>query len=123
VFVFTGIVLSTAGFALPVAYAWAVIPVFISMLPLAMLGAAIPATGGNYKYSSRMVSPGLPFVGVWTYALATFFDQIPHYGLACARYAAVFMPGLPLELVAAGIITVFALINLPGVHWPPSFRR
>jgi APA family basic amino acid/polyamine antiporter len=122
VFVFTGIVLRIAGPALPLAYALAVIPVFISMLPLAMLGAAIPATGGNYKYPSRMVSPGLAFVGVWTYALATFFGQIPLYSLACARYAAVFMPGLPLELVAAGIITVFALINLLGVRLAAQFQ-
>lgn len=122
VFVFTGIVLRIAGPALPLAYALAVIPVFISMLPLAMLGAAIPATGGNYKYPSRMVSPGLAFVGVWTYALATFFGQIPLYSLACARYAAVFMPGLPLELAAAGIITVFTLINLFGVRLAAQFQ-
>ncbi len=55
VFVFTGIVLKIAGQALPVAYALAVIPVFISMLPIAMLGSAIPTTGANYKYPSSVV--------------------------------------------------------------------
>jgi len=59
IFVFTGLVLKIVGPALPIAYALAWIPVFISVLPLAMLGAAIPTTGGNYKYPSRMVSPGL----------------------------------------------------------------
>ena len=72
IFVFTGIVLKIAGAALPLAFALAVIPVFISMLPLAMLGSAIPATGANYKYPSRMVSPGLTFVGMWVYILASF---------------------------------------------------
>ena len=122
VFVFTGIVLRIAGPALPLAYGLAVIPVFISMLPLAMLGAAIPATGGNYKYPSRMVSPGLAFVGVWTYALATFFGQIPLYSIACARYASIFLPGLSVELVAAGIITFFMLINVLGVRLAARFQ-
>jgi APA family basic amino acid/polyamine antiporter len=65
VFVFTGIVYKIAGPALPIAYGLAVIPVFISMMPLAMLGSAIPTTGARYRYPSRMVSPGLAFVGVW----------------------------------------------------------
>ena len=77
VFVLTGIVLKIAGPALPLAYALAVIPVFISMLPLAMLGSALPATGGNYRYPSRMVSPGLAFTGVWVYILASFIGRFP----------------------------------------------
>lgn len=39
---------------MPVAFAFAVVPVFLSMLPLAMLGSALPVTGGNYIYPSRM---------------------------------------------------------------------
>ena len=89
VFVFTGIVYQIAGQGLPIAYALAVIPVFMSMMPLAMLGAALPTTGGNYRYPSRMVSPGLAFVGVWVYILASFIGQIPLYALACAKYAGV----------------------------------
>ena len=48
VFVFTGIVFKITGPAIPVAYGLAAIPVFISMMPLAMLGSAIPTTGANY---------------------------------------------------------------------------
>ncbi|HEY5490262.1 MAG TPA: amino acid permease [Gemmatimonadaceae bacterium] len=71
IFVFTGIVLKIVGPALPIAYALAWIPILISMFPLAMLAAAIPTTGGNYKYPSRLVSRGLAFTGVWVYALAS----------------------------------------------------
>ncbi len=110
VFVFTGIVLKITGPMLVLAYALAVIPVFISMLPLAMLGSAIPSTGGNYKYPSRMVSPGLTFVGIWIYILATFFGNIPLYSLACAHYVQFFFPGLNLELFAV------LLVGFPGQH-------
>lgn len=115
IFVFTGIVLKIAGNALPLAFAIAVIPVLISMLPLAMLGSAIPATGANYKYPSRMVSPGLAFVGMWVYILASFFGQIPLYAISCARYIGALVEGVPVELTAVAILTVFFIINLFGV--------
>jgi len=116
IFVFTGIVLKITGPALPVAFAFAVVPVFLSMLPLAMLGSALPVTGGNYMYPSRMVSPRLAFTGIWVYALATFFGQIPLYSIACARYIQVIVPGLSETAFAAGLITFFCIINVIGVR-------
>ncbi len=115
IFVFTGIVLKIVGNALPLAFAIAVVPVLISMLPLAMLGSAIPATGANYKYPSRMVSPGLAFVGIWVYILASFFGQIPLYAISCARYIGTLVSGVPVELTAVAILTVFFVVNLFGV--------
>lgn len=115
IFVFTGIVLKIAGPALPVAYVLAVVPVFLSMLPLAMLGSAIPVTGGTYMYPSRMVSPRLAFAGIWVYALATFFGQIPLYSIACARYVRVLVPDMPEVLFAAALITFFCIVNVLGV--------
>ncbi len=115
VFIFTGIVFKITGAGLPLAYSLAVIPVFISMLPLAMLGSAIPTVGGNYRYPSRMVSPGLAFVGIWVYALAAFFGQIPLYAIGCAKYAQTIFPSLPSEGFAIGLVTLFFVINLIGV--------
>ncbi len=115
VFVFTGIVLKIVGSALPLAYALAVIPVFISMMPLAMLGSTLPTTGANYMYPSRMISPGLAFTGIWVYALASFFGQIPLYAISCARYISVYIPGVSIHLLAAIIVTVLYLVNLRGV--------
>ena len=115
IFVFTGIVLKITGPALPVAFTLAVVPVFLSMLPLAMLGSALPVTGGNYIYPSRMVSPRLAFTGIWVYALATFFGQIPLYSIACARYFQVIVPGISETGFAAGLITFFCIINVIGI--------
>ena len=115
VFVFTGIVYKITGPALPIAYALAVIPVFISMMPLAMLGSAIPTTGANYRYPSRMVSPGLAFVGVWVYAWASFFGQIPLYALSCARYVQSLAPSLSPVMVAVSLVTFFYIVNLLGI--------
>ena len=115
VFVFSGIVFRITGPALPLAYGLAVLPVFISMLPLAMLGATIPTTGANYRYPSRMVSPGLAFVGIWVYAWASFFGQIPLYAIGCARYAQTFLPSVSPTLMAVGLVTVCYIVNLLGI--------
>ena len=116
VFVFSGIVFKITGPALPAAYALAVIPVFISMLPLAMLGSAIPTTGASYRYPSRMVSPGLAFVGIWVYAWASFFGQIPLYALGCARYAQTLLPAVSPTLLAVALVSFFYVVNLLGVR-------
>lgn len=115
IFVFTGIVLKIVGPALPIAYALAWIPILISMFPLAMLAAAIPTTGGNYKYPSRMVSRGLAFTGVWVYALATFFGQIPLYGIASGRYVQAVLPAVSPLVFAAGLVTLLCVVNVLGV--------
>ena len=115
VFVFTGIVFNITEQGLPIAYALASIPVFISMMPIAMLGSALPIVGGNYKYPSRMVSPGLAFTGIWVYALASFFGQIPLYALGCARYVQAVFPEVPPVPFALFIVTLFFIINVLGV--------
>lgn len=115
IFTFTGIVVKIAGPALPLAYALAAIPVFLSLLPLLMLGSAIPVTGGNYKYPSRMVSPALAFTGIWVFALSSFFGQIPLYAITCANYLNFLLPGIPINLFAIGFLTFLFLINLFGV--------
>jgi len=116
VFVFTGIVAKMTGPALPLAYALAAPLVLLTMLPIAMLGAALPTTGGNYRYPCRMVSPGLAFVGVWVYVLASFFGQVPMYAISCAQYARELIPGLPIGPAALGLLTFFYVVNLLGLR-------
>jgi len=54
IFVFTGIVLKITGQALPLAYGLAVIPVFISVMPIAVLGVTIPST--QVKHDTHLSS-------------------------------------------------------------------
>lgn len=116
IFVFTGIVLKITGQALPLAYGLAVIPVFISVMPLAVLGVTIPSTGANYKYPSRMVSPGLAFLGIWIYAFTAFFGQIPLYAISCGNYITIFSPNLSPQVFALVLVTIIFLVNLLGIR-------
>jgi Amino acid transporters len=62
-----------------------------------------------------MVSPGIAFVGIWIYVLATFFGQIPLYSISCARYISTFYPELSLKLCAIALVTIFYIVNLVGI--------
>ena len=115
VFVYTGLVYDMTGPLLPLAFLIAAVPVFLSMMPLAMLGSALPLSGANYMYPSRMVSPVLAFSAVWVYALASFFGQIPLYVLATGNYLQSIWPEIPVTGAAAIILTLFYLVNLFGI--------
>ena len=77
VFAMTGIAIGICGAALPIAYTLAVIPVAFFMLPVAVLGSAIPTVGGNYTYPSRLFSPAAAFMGLWIYAIGAFLGFFP----------------------------------------------
>jgi APA family basic amino acid/polyamine antiporter len=122
VFVYTGIVYQYTAQALPLAYFVAAIPVFITMMPLALLASAMPISGANYMYPSRMVSPGLAFTGIWVYALASFVGQIPLYLIGCSRYIESLLPEVNVTVLALVILTIFYLINLFGVRIAAQFQ-
>ncbi len=114
IFVLTGIALSFSGPSLPLAYLLSVVPIVFLMLAVAMLGSALPTTGGNYKYGSRLFSPRITFLGVWGYAGGTVVGAFPLWALSGAQYLqSLFdVPAVPVAII---ILTVLFLVNLLGI--------
>lgn len=114
IFVMTGMATGHTGPSVPLAYLLAAIPVIFMMLPLAMLGSALPTTGGNYKYASRLFSPRAAFLGVWGFMGGTLVGAFPLWALSGARYLqAVFeLPAVP---TAVAIMTILLVVNLFGI--------
>lgn len=114
IFVLTGIAISFTGPSLPLAYLVSVIPVIFLMLSLAMLGSALPTTGGNYKYASRLFSPRAAFLGIWGFTGGTLVGAFPLWALSGARYLqSVFdVPAVPVAVI---ILTVLFVVNLLGI--------
>jgi APA family basic amino acid/polyamine antiporter len=55
-------------------------------------------------------------VGIWVYAWASFFGQIPLYAIGCAMYVRVLFPSLSVTGFALAMVTFFYLVNLFGVR-------
>jgi APA family basic amino acid/polyamine antiporter len=117
VFAMTGIAIGICGAALPIAYALAVIPVAFFMLPIAVLGSAIPTVGGNYTYPSRLFSPTAAFMGLWIYAIGAFLGFFPLYAVTLVEYLKHFFPGISVPLFSALVLTFFYVVNIFGVRF------
>ena len=121
IFALTGIATGYTGPAVPLAYVLSVIPVIFLMMALAMLGSALPTTGGNYKYGSRLFSPRWAFVGIWGYMGGTLVGAFPLWALTGAHYLQTLWD-LPAVPTAIGLLTVLFLINLVGISLAASLQ-
>jgi len=111
----TGIAIGMTGVSVVFAFLLAAAFVIIASLPAAYMGAALPTTGGYYRYTSRLMSPRFGFF----YLLVFLVGQITlaMYALSFAEYFAGMVPSIPMKLVAFLFITALYLSNLFGVKW------
>lgn len=107
-----GVAIGLTGGGAPLAFAIAAVMVIIYSLPIAVLGSAMPVTGGRYSYAARLVSPSVGFTTMWFSVLVTV--QLSLMALAGAEYVHSMLPSLPVRPLAFGLITVFFLVNLVG---------
>ncbi len=115
VFVLTGLAMASSGGSLPLAYIIAVVPFIFAYGALAMLGSAMPTTGGTYHYVSRLFCPTWGFVGIWGYVAGALLGAFPLYALGCAKYMQAIWPALPTVPTAACLLTVLFVANLFGM--------
>lgn len=115
VFVLTGLAMAYCGGSLPLAYLLAAVPIIFMFLAIAMLGSAVPTTGGTYHYISRFVSPSVAVVGIWGYTICALLGAFPLYALSCAKYLQAIWPGLQTIPTALLVITALFAANVLGI--------
>ena len=100
-----------AGSGLLVALALAGFIALLNAVTMAQLAVANPVSGGGYAYGRRYVSPGVGFVSGFLF-LAGKTASVA----AIAVIAASYLVPQHAPLVAAGLIAVFAVVNISGVR-------
>lgn len=93
-----------------------IIAAFLTIMlyfPTAVMGSTLPATGGAYMYSSRLLSPrwGILYVLIFL----TYNVTLSMYAISFADYMQSLIPDIPFKLVAVGLLTLFYVINLVGI--------
>lgn len=116
VFALTGIALAKTGPSLFLAFIAAAVPVSLAMAVLAMLGSALPTSGGTYVYGSRLFSPVATFAGVWGYLLGALLGMFPLFAVTGASFLRAVFPGLPVMPTALALLFLFYAVNLLGVR-------
>ncbi len=114
IFLLVGPLAGSAGPCLFLSYIIAAIPVIFVCLYNVQLGAALPVTAANYVVSTKMISPFCGFFVNWAMVVAVFFG-VPLLAWGFADYLSFFIPGLPLQPVALGVLALIALVNYLGV--------
>jgi APA family basic amino acid/polyamine antiporter len=89
----------------------------------AELAVALPRSGGEYNFLSRIYHPAIGFLAGWISALVGFAGPIALAGLAFAKYFDGVFPGVPQELLALGICWLITGIHLIGVRIGEWFQN
>lgn len=85
------------------------------------LAAAIPQSGGEYRYLSTLLHPALGYLAGWGSLLLGFAAPIAIDALAAAAFLQTLIPGLPdariLGTLAIVVLTLVHAWNLRGSRW------
>lgn len=109
----TGITIALTGAGTPLAFLVAAVLVICPNLVLAVLGSAVPATGGMYTYVRDYIGPK---TGLYYLALLVAGQLVlAMFGITFAEYACSLIPGLSKTWVAFGVLTLCFVMNLLGI--------
>lgn len=109
---YTGLGLGMTGTGVVLAYALSPILTLICIFPVAIMGAAVPTTGGQYRYVSRLLGKDL---GTFYLILYAFMNCLfATLALSFASYVASLITGINQQFIAIAVLTFFYIMNLIG---------
>ena len=87
------------------------------------LAVALPRSGGEYHYLSRIFHPSVGFLAGWISAVVGFPAPIALAGIALGEYFKVFLPGVPPVATSLIVIWIIALVHLLGLRVEEMFQN
>ncbi|MHC3439196.1 APC family permease [Natrialbaceae archaeon A-gly3] len=113
-FVLPGALAGSTGPAAFLAILVAAIPAVFVGLFNAQLGSALPATGGNYVYISRLVSPRFGFLIAWMFII----QAIAATTLVASGFSGyvTLLVDIPPQIGNVGLVIGFLLLNIVGLQ-------
>ncbi|MCB2092053.1 MAG: amino acid permease [Alphaproteobacteria bacterium] len=114
IMVLIGIGIDYTAYAVPFAFILSAILSLIKQMPVVFMGSAMPATGGLYVYCKRVLGKKIGFF--YLAVLLITHILIALFALGFANYAVALVPALNIRYVAFGILVLFYLVNLVGIH-------
>lgn len=104
-----------SGFVILMLWAIGGLIALCGAMTYAELGAALPRSGGEYNFLSRIYHPAAGFASGWTSATIGFAGPTALAAMTFAAYATSILPGLSSESVekalAVGLVAILAVIH------------
>jgi len=117
----TGICIALTGAGTPLAFLAAAVLVICPNLVLAVLGSAVPATGGMYTYVRDYIGRKTSFF--YLALLVAGQLVLSMFAITFATYACSLIPGMNQTIVAFGILTLCYGMNLVGVDMAAKLQN
>ena len=89
----------------------------------AELATALPRSGGEYNYLSRIYHPSLGFLAGWISAIVGFPAPIALAALAFGKYVQVFTPGVSPVVISLVVVWIITAIHLLGLRVEEMFQN
>ena len=88
------------------------------------LAAALPRSGGEYNFLTRIYHPSIGFMAGWLSATVGFAAPIALAAMAFGAYLKGVFPGAPSQLALALAVTwIVSLVHLSGLKMSTSFHN
>ena len=92
-------------------------------LSYAELAAALPRSGGEYHFLSRIFHPALGFLAGWTSATVGFAAPIALSAMAFGTYAKAFAPGVSPLLLSLALVWGTSAVHFTGLRRGSAFQN
>jgi APA family basic amino acid/polyamine antiporter len=89
----------------------------------AELATALPRSGGEYNYLSRIFHPSVGFLAGWISAVVGFPAPIALAAIAFGKYIQVFVPGVSPVVISLVVVWVITAIHLLGIRVEEMFQN
>jgi APA family basic amino acid/polyamine antiporter len=113
----------TSDFALIALWVIGGILALCGALSYAELATALPRSGGEYHYLSKIYHPSVGFLSGWISVVVGFPAPIALAGIAFGQYFKIFAPGISPVLISLLIIWLITLVHLFGVRVEELFQN
>ena len=89
----------------------------------AELGAALPRSGGEYNYMSRIYHPSVGFVSGWISTTIGFAAPTALAAITAGRYLGAAVPDIPETLVAVALVVSVAMFHVRSRQASARFQE
>lgn len=89
----------------------------------AELSAALPRSGGEYNFLSRIYAPAVGFMAGWVSATVGFAAPVALAAMAFGEYFAGVVPGAPPLALGLAVAWLVALVHLGGLGLGATFHN
>jgi len=113
----------TSGFSLLMLWVVGGLTALCGAISYAELATALPRSGGEYNFLSRIYHPALGFLAGWVSATVGFAAPTALAAMAFGVYFEGVIAGVPPLTLGLGVVWIVALVHLMGIQHGSTFQN